>query len=150
MGDIMQTMEILRDALSTMSTYPFENRIADSWAEYFSFSTFTCKIGMESNLAPDDYPMIRIVPSTATYGEVLGKMKTEVLIYFGVPIHLFDDRPDTTGRVRLEKIYAALLLLAEAICVQLDQTGGQYIETIFDEDRLDTYKLMAIRARLHG
>jgi len=40
--------------------------------------------------------------------------------------------------------------MEKAIRYQLDATGGLYQQTIFDEDRLDTYKLMEIRAQLQG
>lgn len=94
--------------------------------------------------------MIRIVPSKLTDGVTIGRRTAELLIYFGLPIQPFDDVQDADGRVRLEKLYAALFDLESEIRRVLTQNGGLYKETITDEDRLDTYKLMAIRCEVDG
>lgn len=74
----------------------------------------------------------------------------EVMIYFGIPIAPFDDAPDTAGRVRMEKLYAALFDFEAKIREVLVTGRGLYRETILDEDRLETYKLMAIRGTVFG
>lgn len=110
----------------------------------------TCRIGLEENITPDDYPIIRIVPSLASTGAAYAHRKIEMLIYFGMPIQPFDDAPDTAGRVRLEKLYAALFDLEAVIIASIGQAGAHYVETITDEDRIDTYKLMAVRCDVEG
>lgn len=110
----------------------------------------TCRIGLEANITPEDYPLIRVVPSRVSDASVIGKSRAEVLIYFGMPIAPFDDTPDTQGRVRLEKLYAALFDMESAVREALATQGGVYRETITDEDRLETYKVMAVRGEVEG
>lgn len=151
LGDVMGRLEALRDALRDMPVHAFGVELIRNWQEYFDGVAYTCKIGMEDNLTPLDYPMIRIVPSLSAPGATLGRRKTDLLIYFGLPIHAFDDTPDSAGRTRLEKLYAALLTMEAAICAQVAHAGGQHLETIFDEDRIDaSYKLMAVRVVIQG
>lgn len=120
----------------------------------------SCRIGLEENITPDDYPLIRIVPSSMRpsqqfIGGAWATRKGEVLIYFGMPIQSFDDAADAGGRVRLEKVYKALFDMEAAIMGKINPppTGviaARYHETITDEDRLDTYKLMAVRCEVEG
>lgn len=110
----------------------------------------SCRIGLEESITPDDYPLIRLVPSRAEYGVAYAHRKIELLIYFGMPIQPFDDIPDAAGRARLEKLYAALFEFEAAIIASVSQAGGRYVETITDEDRLETYKLMAVRCEVQG
>ena len=110
----------------------------------------TSKIGIEKGMTAADYPMVRIVPTTVGPGDVIGLRAAEVLIYFGKPIEEFDEEPDDAGRVRLEKLYAELFEMEGSIIEALAATGGEYEETLLDEDRIDTYKLMAIRAVVEG
>lgn len=112
----------------------------------------SCKVGLEANISPADYPMIRIVPSDMRPHGIIGtsRMDCEALIYFGHPIQPFDDEPDDEGRTRLPKLYAALLNLDDTIRGVVWDNGGQCFETILDEDRLDTYKLMALKVKLVG
>jgi hypothetical protein len=129
---MMDLLEVLRDALANID------------------GIVTCKIGMEDNICPDDYPIIRIVPSRLRNGITVGERRAEVIVYFGLPIAPFDDVPDDDNRVRLEKIYAAMFVLEEQLRNVIYNNSGKYIETITDEDRLETYKLMAIRAEVEG
>lgn len=110
----------------------------------------SCRIGLEENITPDDYPIIRLVPSRAADGAAYAHRKVDLLIYFGMPIQPFDDAPDAAGLVRLEKLYAALFDLEAAIISRIYQAGGHYVETITDEDRIETYKLMAVRCDVEG
>jgi hypothetical protein len=128
-------MDLLDSLKSTLATIP---------------GVMTCRIGLEDNITPDDYPIIRIVPSSAGQGAAYAHRKIELLIYFGMPIQAFDDSPDSSGRVRLEKLYAALLDMEAAIMTAISRAGGKYIETITDEDRIDTYKIMAVRCEVEG
>lgn len=139
---MMQTLERLRDALGALP------------------GVQTCRIGLEANITPDDYPIIRLVPSrmapmnAALGGRVIAR-NGELLIYFGAPVQPFEDAPDEAGRARLEKVYAALFEM-EASILDVFSTPPEgvrvvrYLETITDEDRLDTYKLMAIRCEVVG
>lgn len=105
----------------------------------------TCRIGLEANMTPADYPMIRIVPSVARYGQTMAGRQCEVLIYFGQAAHEFD--------AGLEAQYEQLFAMEAAIMAAagaLNSLIWRYEETIFDEDRVDAYKLMAIRATVEG
>jgi len=109
----------------------------------------SCKIGLEANLSPDDYPIIRIVPSTLRpHPERRWLMECEALIYYGAPIQPFDDAPDSQGRTRLEKLYAALLELDASIRATVSGRYFEPAETTLDEDRLETYKLMALKVKV--
>lgn len=106
----------------------------------------TCKIGLESTMTPDDYPMVRIVPSLARHSNVIGSRETEVLVYFGKPIHEFESG--------LEALYQTLFDMEGAL-IDAAETCGVYCdykETIADEDRLidSGYKLFAIRMTVQG
>jgi hypothetical protein len=106
----------------------------------------TCKIGMESTLTPADYPIVRIVPTKLS--ESLARLtvrKAECLIYFGVAVHEFDDG--------LEALYSQLMEREAQILTTLRALGTisvRHIETIMDEDRVDAFKLMALRVSLEG
>lgn len=129
-SSVMPTLEALRSALAAIQ------------------GVTSCKVGLEENICPDDYPIVRIVPSRINAGETYRKRKADVLIYFGVPIQPFDDTADAGGRVFLEKVYAALFSLEESIRAVVRAQGGAYRETITDEDRLETYKMMAVRCEV--
>jgi hypothetical protein len=99
----------------------------------------SCAIGVEPNISPADYPMIRIVPSRITPGAPYGKRTAETLIYFGI---------NKTTSEGLESVYEALFELEALILSKMQALGHRYIETITDEDRLDAFKLMTIRIEL--
>lgn len=101
----------------------------------------SCKIGLESGIAPGDYPMIRLVPSRIVPGRPYSQRSAECLIYFGWPVG-----PSETGG--LEAVYESLFTLEAGILEVLKTLSGRYIETVTDEDRLDTFKLFAIRCEL--
>jgi hypothetical protein len=103
----------------------------------------TCKIGLEANMTPADYPMVRIVPSRVTDGSVINRRSVECLVYFGRPIHEFDAGLEDLYR-QLFDMEAALVDAAEGAAYAV------YRETILDEDRIDGYKLMAIRLMVEG
>lgn len=101
----------------------------------------TCKIGLEANMTPADYPMVRIVPSKIADDSTLGRRRTEVLVYFGEPIHEF-----TAGA---ESQWQSHLTMEAALVDKALRTANitfEYLDTILDEDRIDAYKIMAIRA----
>lgn len=119
------TLAALRDALATVT------------------GVKTCRIGMEANMTPADYPIVRIVPSRLEIGAEMNTRGCDALIYFGLPIHEADGG--------LEAVYEQLFDL-EAALVQKAQFGSpvycRYLETICDEDRVDAYKLMALSVRI--
>lgn len=101
----------------------------------------TCKIGIETGISPADYPLIRLVPARMTPGTPYNRRTAEVSVYFGVNI---------TESEGLEYVYQQLLVLEAEIIKTIKASGGKYIETITDEDRLDTYKLMFIRFEIEA
>lgn len=111
--------------------------LRDALAELPGLSS--CQIGLEANISPEHYPLVRIVPARLTPGRPYGNRTCEVLLYFGARI------ANSQG---LEEVYRGLFALETAILGSLRTLGVRYVETITDEDRLDTYKLMAIRAEL--
>lgn len=103
----------------------------------------TSKIGIEANIAPEDYPIVRIVPSIIRKTDSITR-STELLIYFGTPVHESEDG--------LEAIYESLLNLEQAIIQALNGNGFlvKYLDTIIDEDRVEHFKLFAIRAEMQS
>lgn len=99
----------------------------------------SCAIGLEASISPGDYPLVRLVPLRFTPGRPYGNRTCELLVYFGEKI------ANSEG---LEEVYRGLFALEKAILDTLRPLGVKYIETLTDEDRLDTYKLMAIRCEL--
>lgn len=122
---MMQTLEATRDALALIP------------------DVASCKIGVEQGISAADYPLIRLVPARIVPGRPYSNRTAEVQIIFGMDI----TGADAGG---LEAVYAALFGLEAAIMDTLRSMGHRYLETITDEDRLDTYKLMTIRAELVG
>lgn len=126
-ADIMAVLVALRDAFALV---PGVN---------------TCRIGLEANMTPEDYPMVRVVPSAVRWGSTIHRRECDVLVYFGQPIHEFEDG--------LEGLYDNLFTLERAL-LEASQTVPnvfcQYRETIADEDRVDAYKLMALRLTAEG
>lgn len=106
----------------------------------------TCKVGIEANMTPADYPMIRIVPTRMQYSSVISRRRIDVTVYFGKPTHEFTDG--------LQELYWALFdLEAEIISYALQASPVfvcLYVDTIADEDRVDGFKLMAVRLTVEG
>lgn len=99
----------------------------------------SCRIGIENGISPNDYPLVRLVPSRFTPGKPFGNRTCEVLVYFGAKI------ANSEG---LEEVYRGLFALEKVILDTLRPLGARYIETVTDEDRLDTYKLMFARVEM--
>lgn len=116
-------LEALRDSLSAIS------------------GVVSCKIGVEANISPADYPLIRLVPIRLTPGKPYNNRTTEVTIYFGANIN------ESEG---LESVYESLFTLEGEIIKTVKAQGGVYLDTFTDEDRLDTYKLMYVRCEITG
>ena len=120
---MMATLEAVRDALAGIP------------------GVASCKVGLEANIGPGDYPMVRLVPARIIPGRPYHARECETLIYFGAPI------ANSEG---MEAVYTSLFALEAEILAVLKAQGARYRETITDEDRLDAYKLMAIRADIVG
>lgn len=125
------------------SALPLFARLRDQLATVPGVAT--CRIGLEANMTPADYPMVRIVPSKVREADVIGQRAAECLVYFGQPVHEF------TGG--LEAQWASLLDIEARLITAAQQTPDvlvMYRETILDEDRVDAYKLLALRVELAG
>lgn len=125
------------------SVFPLLATARDSLAGLASVAT--CRIGFEANMTPADYPMVRIVPSKIGDEAVLGRRGVEVLVYFGQPIHEFS--------TDLEGQWQSLLAMEAEILGRLHQTAGvtfDYRDTFLDEDRIEAYKVLAIRGVVSG
>lgn len=118
---MMSALETLRDALAAIP------------------GVATCKIGLEQNISPASYPLIRLVPSRITPGKPYSGRTSETLIYFGT---------STANAQGLELVYDQLFTLEADILAAVRAQGCRYIETITDEDRLDAYKLMSLRVEV--
>lgn len=130
---MMAALEAARTALLLIDT------IVDAAAEVPARGSV--EIGLEANVGPGDYPLIRLVPSRITPGRPYASRTAEVLIYFGMP---------NTNSEGMPAVYAALFAMEAEIIEVIKTLQGRYLETVTDEDRLDTYKLMAIRCELLG
>ena len=115
----------------------------------------SCKIGLEANITPTDYPLIRLVPTRLTPEDEVGHdAALEVTVYFGDALLESSDG--------LETVYAGLFTLEaairEAVLFTAKRTAwlagntmtGRYVDTLFDEDRLPHYKMMASRFEVVG
>lgn len=105
----------------------------------------TSKIGMESTISPSDYPMIRIVPRNLGEASVRPVRTVECMIYFGMPIHEFQDG--------LEAVYESLFAMEAQLLAAGKAVPSLFLrhfETILDEDQVDAYKLMAMRVSVQS
>ncbi len=133
MTSIMHALESLRDALAAVPDIK------------------TCRIGLEPDISPDDYPMIRLVPvrlrpHTQTLPGAHLAGEAEVLIYLGAPIGAEDAGGlEALYRQQFKTWQAVMDILAYPPAGILDAHAE---ETITDEDSIDAYKMMAVRARI--
>lgn len=107
----------------------------------------TSKIGLESAMSPEDYPIVRVVPSSIKPSELqlAGFRAFECLIYFGKPIAEADNG--------LEDLYRETFAMEVALIAALPAAGewvARWQETITDEDRVPGFKMMALRVLVDG
>ena len=108
----------------------------------------TCRIGLEQGIAHEDYPIIRVVPQdfNSSGANNWDRRKSTVLIYFGAAV---DESKDV-----LETVYQSLLdietKIIEACLIKGDGWRAKYLGTMTDEDRLEVYKLMAVKIEIEG
>jgi hypothetical protein len=106
----------------------------------------TSKIGLEAGISPDDYPIVRIVPSKLAPDAINSRRNIEALIYFGHPI----DESESGG---LEAVYSAWLTMEESLissCYTCPDLICEYLGTITDEDRVAGYKMLALNVSIRG
>lgn len=71
----------------------------------------TCAIGLEANITPADYPLIRVAPTRLTLPDGVHRRETEVLIYYGAALLEASDG--------LTAVYETLLGMETAIIDQM-------------------------------
>lgn len=128
MGDTWAILSAIKTALSQISNVK------------------TCSIGINADISPDDYPIIRIVPEKIGEGGPIGRVLISVWVYYGVNL--------TEADSGLETVYETLASMQNAIVSALHSHSGTFIaewkETVTDEDRLDQFKLFASRFEVVG
>ena len=115
----------------------------------------TCKIGLEANITPADYPLIRMVPTRMRPQDEVGdRALLELTVYFGDALLEAADGLETVyaGLFALEaQIREAVLFTAQRAAWENGQRlTARFIDVLFDEDRLPHYKLMAARFEVEG
>lgn len=136
----MTPLELLTQIKATLATVP---------------GIASCKIGLEANITPSDYPLIRIVPTRMTPTDEIGNRATmEVTVYFGEALLEASDGLETVyaGLFTLEAlIREAILFTAKRAAWLAEKTmTARYVDTLFDEDRLVHYKVCASRFEIEG
>ncbi len=136
----MTPWEILTQIKETLATIP---------------GMTTCKIGLEQNITPDQYPLIRLVPTRMTPKDDVGdRALLELTVYFGDALLESADGLETV----YEGLFALEALIREAVLFTTKRTaweGGQrltarFIDVLFDSDQLPHYKMMASRFEVEG
>jgi len=129
--------------MSQPNAYPLLEAVRDQLATVPG--VLTCRIGWEANVTPDDYPLVRIVPSKIGAGRSIGRRSVNAIIYFGKPIHEFE--------AGIEALYSEVMAMESALITAAEQTPGAsvlYRETLFDEDRVEAYKLFGLVVEIVG
>lgn len=106
----------------------------------------SCKIGIEPGMTPDDFPMIRIVPTIVRPGNQVFTRKMEVVVYYGAAVLEFDG---------MDALYETLFEMEYAIIKAMTSSGSGYgvkfIETFADEDEPgEAYKQFASRFEIEA
>ncbi len=136
----MTHWEILTQIKTTLATVP---------------TIASCQIGLEANITPSDYPLIRLVPTRLTPQDDVGnRVQLAVTVYFGAALLEAADGLETVyaGLFELEAaIREAVLFTAKRAAWQAGATlTARFIDTITDEDRLPHYKMIASRFDVDG
>lgn len=125
--------------------YPLLASVRDALATIADVKT--CRIGMEAGITPADYPLVRLVPIQLEDGVARSTNNAvEAWVYFGIDCHEFEDG--------LEALCAKLSAVWVRLMDAMRQTSGVHsvvhVRTVFDEDRVEAFKLFAIRVRIVG
>lgn len=115
----------------------------------------SCQIGLEANITPSDYPLIRIVPTRMRPNDDIGdRALLELTVYFGDALLESADGLETVyeGLFELEELIrqAVLFGAVKAAWDAGSRMQVRYVDTLFDEDRLVHYKVMASRFEVEG
>ncbi len=102
----------------------------------------TCKIGIESGISPDDYPMIRISFSEAPLKQP-SMAPMRCIIAFGVAVDQSSQPDEPGGIFGLEKAYSDHFNLCDRIIdkMKADEFSFSVDKLIGDEDEIAGYKL---------
>lgn len=136
----MTPWELLTQIKATLATVP---------------TIASCAIGLETNITPDDYPLIRLVPTRMTPKDDVGdRAMLELTVYFGDALLESADGLETVyeGLFTLEaQIREAVVFTAKRTAWESGQMlTARYIDTLFDSDSLVHYKIMASRFEVEG
>lgn len=116
----------------------------------------TLKIGLEPNLSPSDYPIIRIVPSEVKLSDDFDLWACDISfsVYFGAQLH---------DKIGLDKIYKELYALEYEIKERLHnfqfepnesrtRGGGlcRFVITRDDGDTLKNFKILVSEFEIKG
>ena len=96
----------------------------------------TCKLGLETSIAPSEYPIARIVASSSQNDE-FRRGKHIVKIYYGFNLSEFDGLDAI-----YQKLYALETEIRDAIDLELEPYLCKWVNTISDEDRIPEYKIL--------
>jgi hypothetical protein len=115
----------------------------------------SCQIGLEANITPADYPLIRIVPTRLRpHDDVGDRVLLELTVYFGDALLEAADGLETVyaGLLAREEVIrqAVLFGAARAAWAEGQRMTARAVDTLFDEDRLPHYKMMASRFEVEG
>ena len=97
----------------------------------------TCRIGIESTLTPESYPLIRIQMLGFKKSESQTHRNGDLMIYFGLPL--------VEGDVPLESIYAQMLELEQKIVNELEFGAGYrstYERTLVSDSSVSGHYLL--------
>ena len=98
----------------------------------------TCKLGLEANLAPADYPIIRICPKSFKNDNSITKT-CNLYIYFGLPL--------VEGVVSLEDILGQMVDLEEEV-IKATESGDDYKSiyrtTLVSDNSVEHYQLFVV------
>ena len=96
----------------------------------------TCQIGLEDDISPNDYPIVRIIAGRSSDAGYL-KKKHQIKIYFGFNLSDFDGL-----ELIYNKLYTLETAIYDALVPDLDPYLCRWIDTISDEDRIKEYKIL--------
>ena len=99
----------------------------------------TCAVGIEANLSPADYPLVRIVPNQFRKAESSHYRICDLYVYFGLPL--------TEGVTSIESIYSQLLEMEQQVIEATrigDNYRSTYQKTIVSGSEVEHYRLMVV------
>lgn len=119
------------------------NNVLDSMKRKLSVipGVLTCKVGLEANISPKDYPIIRIKVAGFMKSDKVGSTRiADLWIYFGLPL--------VEGSISLETIIERLMILEEAV-IDATRIGEDYRSTyirtiISDPTEISHYQLAVV------